>query len=285
MKRQCLYSILFFFIFTTHFTQQHAFQLYTGNGRKVSCSKMIKTVKKSDVVLFGEYHDNPIAHWLQFELASELAKEKKLVLGLEMLESDNQKLLDQYLSNEISYAVFDSVARLWSNYPTDYAPIVELAKAEKSPVICTNIPRKYARMVFRNGGFNALDDISEKEKMFIAPLPILFDAELSQYKNMLDMMGGHGSADIVKAQAIKDATMAHFISKNFKEKSVFLHLNGAYHSDFFQGILWYLMKIKPNLNYKTISTVNQKNVKKLDKDNLARADYILCVNNNMTKTH
>ena len=285
MKRQCLCSILFFFIFTAHFTQQHAFQLYTGKGRKVSCSKMIKTVKKSDVVLFGEYHDNPIAHWLQFELASELAKGKKLVLGLEMLESDNQKILDQYLSNEISYAVFDSVARLWSNYPTDYAPIVELAKEEKSPVICTNIPRRYARMVFRNGGFNALDDISEKEKMFIAPLPILFDAELSQYKNMLEMMGGHGSADIVKAQAIKDATMAHFISKNFKEESVFLHLNGAYHSDFFQGILWYLMKIKPNLNYKTISTVNQKNVKKLDKDNRARADYILCVNNNMTKTH
>ena len=285
MKRICLCSILFFFIFTAHFTQQHAFQLYTGNGRKVSCSKMIKIVKKSDVVLFGEYHDNPIAHWLQFELASELAKEKKLVLGLEMLESDNQKLLDQYLSNEISYAVFDSVVRLWSNYPTDYAPIVELAKAEKSPVICTNIPRKYARMVFRNGGFNALDDISEEEKIFIAPLPILFDAELSQYKNMLEMMGGHGSADIVKAQAIKDATMAHFISKNFKEESVFLHLNGAYHSDFFQGILWYLMKIKPNLNYKTISTVNQKNVKKLHKDNRARADYILCVNNNMTKTH
>ena len=127
--------------------------------------------------------------------------------------------------------------------------------------------------------------ISEKEKMFIAPLPILFDAELSQYKNMLEMMGGHGSADIVKAQAIKDATMAHFISKNVKEESVFLDLNGAYHSDFFQGILWYLMKIKPNLNYKTISTVNQKNVKKLDKENRARADYILCVNNNMTKTH
>ena len=285
MKVRCLCSILFFFISTAHFTQHHAFQLYTGSGRKVSCSKMIKTVKKSDVVLFGEYHDNPIAHWLQFELASELAKDNKLVLGLEMLESDNQKLLDQYLSNEIPYAVFDSVARLWSNYPTDYAPIVELAKAEKSPVICTNIPRKYARMVFRNGGFNALDDISEKEKMFIAPLPILFDAELSQYKNMLEMMGGHGSADIVKAQAIKDATMAHFISKNFNEESVFLHLNGAYHSDFFQGILWYLMKIKPNLKYKTISTVNQENVKKLDKDNRGRADYILCVNNNMTKTH
>ena len=34
------------------------------------------------------------------------------------------------------------------------------------------------------------------------------------YKNILFMMGDHGSLDLVKAQAIKDATMAYFILRN-----------------------------------------------------------------------
>lgn len=40
---------------------------------------------------------------------------------------------------------FDSLARLWVNYATDYAPLVELAKTLKFPFIATNVPRKYAR--------------------------------------------------------------------------------------------------------------------------------------------
>ena len=133
--------------------------------------------------------------------------------------------------------------------------------------------------------FSALENVSDAEKLFIAPLPIEFDIELSQYKNMLEMMGDHGSDDIVKAQAIKDATMAHFILKNYKSESTFLHVNGAYHSDFFQGILWYLKKANSLLNYKTITTVYQENGKKLNKDNLNRADFIICVDPDMTKTY
>tara|TARA_Y100001968_G_scaffold49452_1_gene39800 strand:- start:3512 stop:4438 length:927 start_codon:yes stop_codon:yes gene_type:complete len=279
---------LFFFIFSStllNYSQQYAYKIFNNKGKSVGFSKMVKSTVKADVVLFGEYHDNPISHWLQFELASELINQQKLIIGLEMLESDNQHFLNQYMDDKISYTDLDSLARLWSNYSTDYAPIIEMAKEKKCKVVCTNIPRKYARMVYRNGGFEALDNISENEKKFIAPFPILFDPELSQYKNMLEFMGGHGSPDIVKAQAIKDATMAHFISENLKDNHIFLHLNGAYHSDFFQGILWYLIQARPTLNYKTISTVNQQSIRKLEKEHLGRADFIICVDNNMTKTH
>ncbi len=265
--------------------QKSAYTIFNKNGKKVKYKSFSKKLCKSDVILFGEYHDNPISHWLELELAKDLLEKSNLIIGAEMFEADNQEVFDQYLNGEISFTSLDTLARLWPNYQTDYSPLVELAKNKDLPIVATNIPRKYAKMVFRNGGFAALNDVSSAEKLFIAPLPIEFDIELSQYKNMLEMMGDHGSDDIVKAQAIKDATMAYFILKNYKPESTFLHVNGAYHSDFFQGILWYLKRANSSLNYKTISTVYQENGKKLNKDNINRADFIICVDPDMTKTY
>ena len=99
------------------------------------------------------------------------------------------------------------------------------------------------------------------------------------------MIGDHGTPELVKAQALKDANMAHFIANNYKKGSVFLHLNGAYHSDFKEGILWYLNKINPQFNTLTISTVEQNSIGELEKENINKADFIICVPSTMTKTY
>ncbi|HNU88424.1 MAG TPA: ChaN family lipoprotein, partial [Ferruginibacter sp.] len=103
--------------------------------------------------------------------------------------------------------------------------------------------------------------------------------------NMLTMMGGHGNANMPKAQASKDATMAYFILQNLRPGSLFIHYNGAYHSDNFDGINWYLKKKKPELAIGTISTVSQKNIKELLAENKGKADFIICVDENMTTTY
>jgi uncharacterized iron-regulated protein len=102
---------------------------------------------------------------------------------------------------------------------------------------------------------------------------------------MLEMMGGHGGVNLPKAQAIKDATMAHFILKNRQPNELIIHYNGAYHSDNYEGILWYLQRKEPNLKYVTITTVSQKDNSKLDKENLHKADFIICVDDDMTTTY
>lgn len=262
-----------------------AYRIFDDKGKKVNYKAFKKQMLKADVVLFGEFHDNPISHWLELELAKDLNLNGDLVIGAEMLEADNQQLVDNYLSNKINFKFLDSAARLWPNFDTDYYPIVEYAKTNGLSVIATNIPRKYASMVFKDGGFDALNSLKDFEKKFVAPLPVKFDIELSQYKNMLNMKGDHGSPDIVKAQALKDATMAHFILKNYDISKKFLHINGAYHSDFHQGILWYLRQIDNTLDYKTISTCYQENVRKLDEVNLKRADFIICVDEDITRTY
>lgn len=261
-----------------------AYQLFDKKGKKVTFDKVIKETSKTEVVLFGEFHDNPICHWLQLELTKEVAAKRQVVLGAEMIEADNQTQLNNYLADKITQKQLDSTARLWPNYKTDYKPLVDFAKASKLPFIATNIPRRYASMVHKKG-FEILETLTDEEKTWIAPQPIAYDKDLPGYTEMMKMMGEHTSINMPKAQASKDATMAYFIAKNVKIKSVFIHFNGSFHSDNFDGINWYLRKYQPEIKIVTISTVEQNQLKKLENEHLNKADFILVVDENMTKTH
>jgi len=284
MMRQTLLLLSFILITLTAFSQKKPYVIYNSKGKKVSYAKMKKTLEKKDIILFGELHNDPIAHWLQFELTSDLHTTRKLILGAEMLEADNQVYVSDYIQNKITYKQLDTLARLWPNYKTDYAPLVDFAKENQLSFIATNIPRRFASMVYRKG-FEALETLSTQEKAWIAPLPIAFDSELPTYKKILKDLGEHGTPELVKAQAIKDATMAYFILKNYKEDHLFIHYNGAFHSDFYEGILWYLKRENQELEYATISTVNQEDINKLEATNFKKADFIICVDSNMTKTY
>lgn len=260
------------------------YQLYTKEGKKTSYDKLLKAAEKNEVILFGEHHDNSIVHWLQLEFTKDLAQKKTLVLGAEMIEADNQKQLNQYLKGEIDQKQLDSTARLWKNYKTDYKPLVDYAKEKNFRFIATNVPRRYASIVFKKD-FSGLDELTEEEKTWIAPLPIPFDINLPGYKSMLEMMGGHAGEKMPKAQALKDATMAHFILENLNSGTIFVHYNGTYHSDNFEGISWYLRKGQPTLKILTIATVEQEDISKLEEEHYTKADFILVVDKDVTKTY
>ena len=262
-----------------------AYQFFDAAGNRIPYTAVVDSLSvHADVILFGELHNNPIAHWLELELAKDLSATRNLILGAEMLETDNQDLVNHYLTDSITYEEFNNKARLWSNHKTDYQPLLEFAKNQKIDFIASNVPRRYAATVHKMG-FSALDSLPESEKEWIAPLPIAFDAQLPRYQEILKMMGDHGSPKLVMAQALKDATMAHSILKNYQNESLFLHYNGAFHSDFYEGILWYLKLQRPQLRYFTLSTVSQTNLTSLEEEHRNRANFILVVDADMTSTY
>lgn len=274
--------ILSIFLCAEGFSQE-AFAFFTQNGKRTSYRKLLRKSKKADIVLFGEYHNNPIAHWLEVKLTKDLLGKRSLILGAEMFERDNQDALDGYLEGTIDKKGLDSLARLWKNYKTDYKPWVDLAKREKLPIVATNIPRKYANLVYKKG-LQALDTLPSAERKCIVSLPFPYDGNLSQYEKM-KKMARHNPENLPMAQAIKDATMAESIETHYKKGSLFLHLNGSYHSDFFQGIYWYLRRRNPNLKILTISTLSQSNLKKLPSEAYGQADFILVVDEDMTGSY
>ena len=261
-----------------------AYKLFNRKGKGTSYKKMVRDLREADVVLFGEYHNNPIAHWMQLEIGTDLGGHD---LGLEMFETDEQGALDRYMGNEITIEQLDSlIGGLWPNFMTDYLPLLVQAKEYGANVTATNTPRRYARMVFQRG-FVVLQSLSAVEQAELPPLPPPYDATLPGYKAML-MPGqgpGHAGENFPKAQAIKDATMAWFIVKNLRPGRPLLHINGSYHSDNFEGIGWYLRQYKPQLKVVTITTLEQTEVDELREESVGIADYTLLVPELMTKTY
>ncbi len=297
-------------------TDKPAYQIFDKEGKKTSYKAILEKAQEYDIVLFGEAHNNPIVHWLQIELTKDLhkilsknpniIKDKKvyrtknnLILGAEMFEADNQTILDEYLNDIITDKNFETEARLWNNYKTDYKPLVEFAKENKLTFVATNIPRRYASLVSKKG-LISLDSLTDDAKRFMMPLPVEVDLKLPAYSNMLKMMGIHSTSDDGKvneaaanfayAQAVKDATMAYRINEYYKKStqdksknSVFLHFNGSYHSDNYESIVYYLKKYNPDLKIMTITAADQKDLDSLEK--MGVADFAIVTPLSMTKTY
>ncbi len=290
MKKIRLSFIMIFSCFTIIYAQsKQAYELYNNKGKKANYDKMIKDLVKSDMVFFGEYHNNPISHWLQIEMAKSFYELKgdKLFFGAEMFESGNQLVLNEYLAGFYEEKkMIPEMTQMWPNYKTDYKPLVEFAKEKNLRFIATNIPRRYASMINKDG-IDILKKLSPEAKVLIGPdLEKYFDEEV--YADMKDMMGEHvppNMLNIQTAQAGKDATMAHFSVLNYKKGDLYLHLDGSYHSNNDRGIIWWVNKIKPGFNIKSITTLKQSEWDEMSKGEVnSIADYIIVVSDSMTKT-
>ena len=329
--------IIFALLISFAFAQDKpAYKLFNAQGEETSYANMINQLATADLVFFGELHNNPISHWMQFEVTKSLFEIKKtdLVLGAEMFEADNQLIMDEYLSDIIPVKKFEAEMRLWKNYKTDYKPLVEFAKENKLYFVASNIPRRYASLINKKG-FEGIDELSKEAKTYISPnLVKLYDPEVKCYKEMMNMEelsnpkdtmkmpgmdqlkdtlivkdieqpsdtikmakmempkdtnsmagGSHITENLLKAQAAKDATMAHFILKNRSKNNLLIHYQGAYHSDSYEGIVWWIKQLNPKLQSKTISTVLQEDVEELKEEYINRADFIFVVPESMTKTY
>jgi len=295
MKIKTIFFLLFFLLpFLAMKSDNPAYKVYNSKGRTADWGDVLKAAKNSDIIFFGEMHDNPICHWLELELTKDMYAEKKenLVLGAEMFEIDNQLLINEYLSKMIRKKDFEAEAKLWPDYKNNYAPIMDYAREQGIKFIATNIPRRYAALVNLKG-FEGLDSINAMERGLIASLPIKYPDSLECYASIDKVAGDgqptHQTMNLGKAQAIKDATMAQFIMKGgaYGQKT-FLHFNGSYHSDNYQGIVWYvnqaIRKTSFTVKILTISCQEQENIDTISKQDAAKADFIIMIPASMTKT-
>ncbi len=221
----------------------------SATGQTIPFAAMADAVAKSDVVFFGEQHDDDETHRAELALLSAIGERRAtVVLSLEMFERDVQPVLDAYLSGTLGEAEFRAQSRPWPNYQNDYRPLVELAKAKGWPVIAANVPRRLASAVSRRG-LPAVDSLVSADRLLVAR-----DIRCPQdtyYQNFMSVMGaGHGGTGgaasgarpmmdlFYEAQCVKDETMAESIvaaRARAGNSAIVVHFNGAFHSDFGLG--------------------------------------------------
>jgi len=287
MIKQFIFITILSLSAATTLAQTQAFKIYNKEGNEVRFESMVQIAAQHEVVFFGELHNNSIAHWLQLQILKQLDKNgKDLILAGEFFERDDQLNIDEWFAGKMTDKTFETESKLWNNYTTDYKPLVLYAKKNSIPFIGSNIPRKYASLVSRQG-LAALDSLSDQAKKYIAPLPIQVDKSLPGYVGMKDMMHGSGmNADyMVEAQAVKDATMAYSLFDHLGKGKVILHINGSYHSNNYEGIIWYLQQAYPETKIMTINTVEQDDIHNLEDKTKGTADYIIVLPTDSPKSY
>lgn len=224
---------------------QGAVIVASRNGKTVSVPQLARELKKYDVVFFGEFHDDAVLHSLQAQLLPLMHKaNKRLIVSFEMFERDVQSDLDAYLGGSITEEQFLARSRPWSNYSTDYRPLLEYAKAHGLKAIAANIPRRLAGTVARNG-VSAINELSTDDRVLMA-LEVSAPEGLYKQRFMAAMQanGMHASPNdkdmyerIYYAQCMKDDTMAESIAQYLERypRHRIIHFNGDFHSREYLG--------------------------------------------------
>jgi len=255
MMRKLFIMVLLYLPFVVS-AQVKDYKIYDVKNKKViSKEELVSDLKNTDVIFFGEEHNDSVAHVLEIDLFKGLvAAYPKTALSLEMFATDVQVIMNEYLANNILEKNFTKEARAWNNYK-DYKPLIDFAKTNGIDVIAANAATRYSNMVTRSG-LNGLKSLQKESLAFLPPLPI-DTADGKYYKKFTDMMGGHGmgTMKIYQTQNLWDATMAWSMATYLQKHkgTKILQINGRFHSDEHLGTYDKLQQQKPKMKLSNIS--------------------------------
>jgi len=274
----------------------------TSSGKEITFQELIDKTLTKNVVFFGEFHDDSLIHVLEYDFLKAFnEKEAKTVVSMEMFERDAQPAIDKYLIGEITEEQFIKDSRPWPNYETDYKPMVELVKQNKSYLIASNIPRKYAAS-YSKGGMKAVFDLPAEERPYLAKNFSFAKGENKDDKEedyrkeffgtMISMMDKEKIEDLTAneentlqlyygAQILKDETMAEsihdYLVKNPKSKVI--HYDGNFHSAKWQGTVNKFRMRNEELGIAVIAPVYTEVGKEIsfDEEWKKEGDYIIAL--------
>lgn len=244
----------------------------------ISLSELMDDLARADVVFVGENHEQPEAHRLELLLLQGLHQQRPtLAAGFEMLERDVQPVVDAYVSGAIDLEQLKAGTRPWKRYESDYHPLVEYARTHSLPVVATNVPRTLAQQVAK-GGLAALASTPlHVQRLYARRVSAPIDAYYERFT-----ASPHAAPDAMlryyEAQCLKDDTMAESVADFLEARApeLFVHFNGAFHSDFGLGAAQRLRERRPGAKVLTVTLMPVKDVQAADAaEHKGRAEYLI----------
>ena len=241
---------------------------------------MLADLARADAVFVGEQHDDPNTHRLELAIVEGLTRRRTaVVVAMEMFERDVQENLDKYAAGTITEEQFLKDSRPWPRYATDYRPIVEFARANKLPIVASNVPRRIASAVGKTG-LAAVEQLGADRRL--AARELQCPVRGSYFDRFAAAMGNHAgsSPNFYFAQCVKDETMGESVAETFHKspgRLTIVHFDGAFHSDFAEGTAESARRRMPGCRIAVVSILpvaDLDSVRPAETD-LKRADYLL----------
>ncbi len=241
---------------------------------------MLADLARADAVFVGEQHDDRNTHRLELAIVEGLTRRGvTVIVALEMFERDVQPVVERYASGAIDEEQFLKESRPWPRYATDYRPLIEFARAHKLAIVASNVPRRIAADVGKNG-LSVVDGLGSDRPL--AAKEVNCPKSGSYYDRFAAAMGGHDGSNpnFYFAQCLKDETMGEAVAEAFNKASdrvTIVHINGAFHSDFTEGTADSARRRMPGRRIAVVSMlpVGDLDTEKPDDEDLKRADYLV----------
>ena len=254
-------------------------------GEVVSFEVFLDAIAKADVVFLGESHTDETTHRLELAVYEGLLARRKgdVVLSMEMFERDVQADVNAYLGGEIDERTFLDRARPWGTYRTAYRPLIERAKSSKGPVVAANFPKPLRRKIAMEGP-EVLDSLEETEAR-LAPAELF--PNTPAYWRRVDnavrshrVMAGRGGSDdsrLYSTQSLWDNAMGDACATALEEHPghVVLHVNGGFHTAYWDGTVHQLLRRRPQTKVVTVSVSPTMNPNVAELSGTPVADYVV----------
>lgn len=266
----------------------------TGRKTFSDFEAMLADLARADVVLVGEQHDDPNTHRLESAVLTGLLRRGvPVTLSLEMFERDVQTVVDDYLAGRIAEEEFLKLSRPWPRYATDYRPLVEASKAHGWKVVASNVPRRFASAVAKDG-LRALDALADGDRAHVArDIECPLDGYFERFEQTMNGHPAPGDEKLTPeerrartekyyySQCIKDETMAESIASAFENREgrpgTIVHFNGAFHSDFGAGAAERARRRLPGRRVAVVSILPVEDIDAVrpEGEDLRRAEYLV----------
>jgi len=228
-------------------------------GERIDLDEAARRAARADVVLLGEYHDNPDAHAVQHALyARLLAREPRTALCLEMLERHEQPIVDAWVRGELTtdQLIDRTGSRTWSGQPNSwlafYQPCLDLAREHGAAIVAANAPRQVVSRASREGYDGLLALPTDERALFDLPIAPDVGAYRHRLAELMQEMRGSDAAvpddqvdRMLRSQRVWDATMGASVARALDSSPRAVLLVGCFHSDFLGGTALELLARRP----------------------------------------
>jgi uncharacterized iron-regulated protein len=224
------------------------------NGAAMNWQQLFTAMDTADIVVIGESHTDASGHELQTEILKVAVQRwPGITLSLEEFDRSQQGYLDAFARGELTGAGLKQTRqfvnmKVKANWEEWFLPKLTIARDADAPMLASNAPLKYSRLV-RNNGCDNLPELSAAERaLFECPSgpvdPAYRDRFAQSFKRAVKGRSGIKQLKdeqidkLFRAQCVWDATMADSITQaRAQGADKVLHLVGAFHCDYNGGLL------------------------------------------------